>query len=54
MSPSESLLKAVNCELKAMGASDPAAQARMLEIAERWRNLAKTASAPDRLEGAAD
>ena len=54
MLPRECLLKAANCELKAMNASDPVARARMLEIAEHWRNLAKTASAPEGLEGDVD
>ncbi len=51
MLPREFLLKAANCELKAMRASDPAARAMMLEIAAHWRNLAKTVSVPERREG---
>lgn len=39
----ECLLKAVHCELKAMTCADPTDRSMMLETAQRWRGLAKTA-----------
>jgi hypothetical protein len=46
----ECLLKAVHCELMAMTCADPIDRSMMLETAQRWRNLAKTAELAQRLD----
>lgn len=52
MSHDECLLKAADCERNAMTTADPASRTMMFEIAEHWRNLAKTAkAAPEQVDG---
>jgi len=50
----ECLLKAVHCELLAMTNADPISRSMMLETAQRWRNLANTAKAPERHDDGAE
>ena len=47
----ECLLKADHCELMAMACTDPIDRGMMLETAQRWRNLAKTAELAERRDG---
>lgn len=52
MSREQFLLKAAHCDQNAMTTAVPACRAMMLEIAEHWRKLAKTAKdAPERRGG---